>query len=302
MKSFKNIIALFIALVLIAPTYTAAAKAVDSMGVSSPWVLTDDGTNAGNKASKYEIDGSTRATLQDQTTPVIIVPFNFVDETSTLAAPAAYNDTSVTVTDDAGMADGDHFVIYGETNTNYYIGQVVGTPVANVVQLDTPIDSAFPAGELVSGGNTNMAVDGSSTPVTYTLRGADPGIDITIDITRILFQCQTLTAVDLSTFGDIAGGLTKGLVLRRVDGTTQNIFNIKTNGDLAGIAYDFTVAQATNPQQGVDGFNSRLTFAGQSKIGVALRIGPGDSLEFIIQDDLSTISLLKVIAEGHVVQ
>lgn len=66
--------------------------------------------------------------------------------------------------------------------------------------------------------------------------------------------------------------------------------------------YDFTVYEASNPSQGIDGFCGRLTFGGQSKLGVVLRVGPDENLQLIVQDDLSYLVDFEIMLEGHVVQ
>jgi len=152
---------------------------------------------------------------------------------------------------------------------------------------------------------TGMAVDGSSSSIVFGLRNTTDAIGTTADITRLIFTCLTNTAVDLSKFGDLAP-LTKGLVLRRVDGTFRNIFNVKTNQEVAGLMFDFNIQTALGNAQ--DGFVSRLTFAGQNKIGVTLRLAPGEDLNLIVQDDLATsqtgsqIISLEIVAEGHEVE
>lgn len=246
-----------------------------------------------------EPNGSLPVTVQDQTTPSVFILFNQVEVTTTLAVAAVVDDMSITVASAVGINVGSYIGLFNTTTDRFYVGTVVALPGGNVLDMDTPIDSSFEIGDVVGSGINNLAVDGTITQ-TFTVRGADPGIDVTVDITRIIFQCITDTAVDLSKFGDIVGGLVNGLVLRRVDGTTQNIFNVKTNGDIANIMYDWQPFAADNPVQGVDGFSARLTFAGQSKIGVALRLGPGEDLEFLVQDDLTQIATLKIMAEGHV--
>jgi hypothetical protein len=111
--------------------------------------------------------------------------------------------------------------------------------------------------------------------------------------------CLTDTAPQLNEFGDIAA-LVNGLVCRRRDGSYYNIFNVKTNIEIAGIQYDYTPLSALGAGQ--NGFYTRLTFAGQSKMGVAQRLGTGEDMEILIQDDLTDIALLEIIAEGHIVQ
>ena len=148
---------------------------------------------------------------------------------------------------------------------------------------------------------------GSVRSLTADKNGAPPGVDLDVDITRLIFKCTCTSAVDLTTFANFTR-LVNGLVLRRRNAVYENIFNVKDNGELAGIMYDFDVAAATNPQQGIDGFTGRLTFAGSSKIGVAIRLPVGDDLQFLIQDDLltaqstETITLFEIVAEGHLVE
>jgi hypothetical protein len=223
---------------------------------------------------------------QDQSTPSVIAKFNKVSDTTTTTTDVAIGDTSVTLT--------------------ATVLSVVGSPTFTI---DTPFDFAFPAGTNVDVATTNMNVNGSVTPQIFGLRGVGtpPGINLTVDITRLIFSCTTSSAVDLSKFANF-GKLTKGIVCRVRNGTYENVFNIKSNREMAGIMYDWTPFATTNPVQGVDGFVSRLTFAGQNKIGVTKRLALGDDLQIIIQDDLSTaqggetITELEIIAEGHIVE
>jgi hypothetical protein len=145
-----------------------------------------------------------------------------------------------------------------------------------------------------------MNVNGSVTPVIYGLRNTEEAIGKSFDITRVMFKCLTNNNLDLSQFGDIVGGLTRGIVFRKKDGIYQNIFNAKTNGDLKNLMYDFDIQVAVQQQQ--DGFTGRLTFAGANRMGVAIRLAPGEDIQMIIQDDLSTIVKFQVIAEGHEVE
>ena len=111
-----------------------------------------------------------------------------------------------------------------------------------------------------------------------------------------MFKCLTSSAVDLSQFGNIAGGLLRGIVIRRVDGEYQNVLNAKTNGDLKNIMFDFDIEVTSGSQQ--DGFTGRLTFAGQNKMGAVIRIGADEDLQIVIQDDLTSLTSFTVIAEG----
>lgn len=262
----------------------------------------EDGEHQANVGANGALD----VNIQDQTSPVLIAYASRVDNTTTLATAVAIEDHEITVADPTGFVDGG-FVVLADIGSNRYATfQQVGAAVGSVITLDSPIDFAYPVGTTVTKGTTNMAVDGSGTTQIFSLRASDPGIPLVVDVTRVLLHCTCTSAVDLSKFANFAA-LTNGLVLRRVDGTYHNIFNVKSNQEIAGIMYDWTPYAATNPQQGVDGFVGRLTFGGQNKLGVVIRLGPDDDLQFLIQDDLATaqatelITNLRATFEGHVV-
>ena len=255
--------------------------------------------------------GISDVAVQDQTTKPIIAKFNRVTNSTNLASDGSIGDTTITVTSATGIAIGSYIILFDPTSAKFMFAtatSIVGSPV---IALDTPLDFAFLTGTFVDVAITDLSTANGSlaSPISFGLRGigAPPGVDLAVDITRLIFKCTCTSAVDLTTFCNFTK-LTNGLLLRRRDGDFQNIFNVKDNGELAGIMYDFKVAAATNPQQGVDGFTSRLTFAGQNKIGVVIRLPIGDDLEFLIQDDLltaqggETITLLEIVAEGHIVQ
>jgi hypothetical protein len=247
-------------------------------------------------------DNALDTAWQDQHTDAVIVPFNKVTNSTTLDTLAVLGAYTISVASATGISQGSFIVLFhpaSERFSTFYAVSVVDTTVT----LDGPLDFAYPSGTFVDVAITNMNVDGSSTPQVFGLRGtgAPPGVDIDFDLTRMIFECITDTAVDLSKFGDLTA-LTRGILFRSRNGIYHNIFNVKTNGELAGIMYDWNPYAATNPVQGVDGFVSRLTFAGPSKIGVTVRLPIGEDAEIIIQDDLTDLTSFKIIAEGHIVE
>jgi hypothetical protein len=214
-----------------------------------------------------------------------------------LSAEAVVDAYTVSLVSATGFAVGQHFRIINPTVDRYYFGTILSITDL-VIGLDNPIDYPYAIGAECTGSNKNMNVNGSVTPVIFTLRTGAPSIPSEIDVTRIIISCTASTAVDLNKFGNLAA-LTRGIVLRRLNGEKFNIFNAKTNLDLANIGYTFTSYQASNPAQAVDGFVFELTFAGQSNIGVTLRIMQDENLEMVIQDDLTGLDSLYAILEGH---
>jgi hypothetical protein len=253
-------------------------------------------------ASIVELIRGIDVSLQDQTTQAVIAHFSNVSATTTTATAVNIGDVILPVVDTTGIVAGQYLVVFNPILNRFspfHVLSVAGGPTHEVT-LDTPFDVAYPSGSFVDAGSHDLAVDGSITPVTYGIRNATGNpIGLTVDITRVLITCLTDSAAQLNLFGDIAA-LTNGLVCRKRDGDYFNIFNVKSNQDIAGLGYDFNVITAVG--QGQDGFLSRITFAGQSKMGVVQRLAPYEDLEFIVQDNLAALSALHIVAEGHIVE
>lgn len=250
--------------------------------------------------TQTEQNGGVPVNVQDQTTRPL--DFYFLQATgafTTLAAGSSQDDTTLTLTDATGFVDGTYILLTNAATDYFSFATQLGAPAANVITIDTPLDSDVDAGFNVAPLTREMNVDGSVAASTFQVRGGGPGSTIEIDITRLNIQIYTATNPDVSDFGDIATGLTKGIVLRRNNGSTENIWNIKDNGDFAILAYDLDFLDALG--QGQAGLKCRYTFAGQEKHGVAVRLSPGDTLDLIIQDDLTDLERFRIMAQGHVV-
>ncbi len=240
--------------------------------------------------------------LQDQATDPVIVYFNQVHNSTTLADPAVLDAATITVVSATGIAVGTYLILFDPASVRFSTFFVVGV-AGPVITLDSHLDFAYPAGSYVDAAVVDLSVNGAVTPQIFGLRGvgAPQGVDLSFDVTRLILQCVTDSPVTFGLFGDLAA-LTNGLLLRSRNARFKNVLNFKTNDDIAVAMYDFTVYQATNPSQGVDGFVGRLTFAGQNKIGVVIRLPISEDLEFHVQDDLSGLTRLRIIAEGHIVE
>lgn len=261
-------------------------------------------TYRASRASRKEPDGSLSATLQDQTSPVIIAKFSMLENSTTITVAAVIGARTITVDNTTGISAGKYLTLFNVEDKRFTLFYVVGAPAGNVVTLDNLIDFAYPIGSIVDVGITNMAgQNGSVTPVIFGLRNnitpLPPGLILEFDITRIVFKALTAATPDLGDFVDITA-LTNGLLFRRVDGTYRNIFNFKSNHELAGKAFDWEPLSGFGAGQ--DGYVSRLTFGGQSKMGVVVRIGSGEDAQFVIQDSYAGMGIFEIEAEGHIVQ
>jgi hypothetical protein len=234
-------------------------------------------------------------TLQDQTTGVLDVPFLLNESSPTLAADTVVNSRDITLTAGHGLINqphpagniGDVMEIADTTNGSFFMQCGILAIVGDVVTLDCPVNRIYTtANSLLSVSHIDMNVDGSVTPVIFSILpfSLQKG-----DMTRVIVEMRSLDDMDFTTFGGLPE-LTNGCVIRvnNGDGTYRNLYNFKSNGDIIEQCYDhrFLAPRGGNV---TNGFTARLTWAGQSKHGVAIRLDGslGESLEFIVQDDLT---------------
>ena len=251
--------------------------------------------NTGVLAS-VESNKAQAVNIQDQHTRSLDLRFGrSVGVPTTLALDSVPDTNTITVADATGFVAGT-FVGVVDPVGNSYFGVQLGDPAGNVLTLDTPMDLVYVAGATVLNLSFDMAVDGSITPITFQI--GPVGAVIEIDITRLLGYIQSGSAQDDATFGGLPA-LTNGCVLRRADGTFQNLWNVKSNGDIALIGYDFLYTPAA--PSGSFGARFRITYAGQNKHGVTIRLGEDEILEFIVQDNLTGLQVFNMMAQGHLV-
>jgi len=270
-----------------------------SPGKSSIQIKDGCGTD---KLACVDPGGNLMVNVQDQTTRSLDLHFGQLQNSTTLSVQADPDDLTLTLTDTTGFVDGRTVGIFSAADPDiadpdiFYLGIQIGAPVGNVITVDTPIDRTFTVTSPIVSVDVNMAVDGSATTQVFQVGPVGPGSETIIDITRIMGIITDGSAMDDGKFGGI-DALDNGVVLRLSNGVMQNIWNVKTNGDIALLAFD---AQYTDKSPaGENGFRFRNTYAGQSKHGVALRLAPGDTLEILIQDNLTGLTKFNMLAQGH---
>jgi hypothetical protein len=235
--------------------------------------------------------------VQDQTTPP--VDFFFTQPPgppTSLSASVAIDDYDITVVSAVGCSVGDYFGVFNTAGDRAYFGEILNI-ATNTLTMDTPMDFAFQSGDVAICLDRNLGVDGSATPQIFSIE-VGSGSRSSIDISRIMVSMLTDSAPSLAKFGDLTK-LTRGLVLRRVNGDIRNLWNVKDNGELTNLTFDYDPKLATNPSQGQNGANFRNSFNGPDKHGTVIRLNPGDELQLIVQDDLSDLTRFRVIAQGH---
>ena len=235
---------------------------------------------------------------------LIIEKFNQVHDNTTLAQNVVgpLGQTRILeVTSATGISVGSHIILFNPASVRFTTFTVIGVS-GTTITTDSLIDFLYPVGTFVEIAITNMAVNGSVTPQVFGLRGtSEPpdAVDLDFHYNRTIFFCLTESAISLAEFADIPA-LTRGLMARSRNNRFHNIWNVKTNVELAGILYDWDPHAATNPIQGQDGFIARLTYNSKSKIGGVIRLPIGTDGEVVVQDDLTAITLLEIMAEGPI--
>lgn len=259
-----------------------------------PWVVLP----TGEVVSFYDSHGNLEVALQDQHTKMLDLYFIQSQGATTLLNNANANDQTIDLTSTTGFVDGSYVGIFSALGV-FYFGTQIGAAVGNTITLDTPIDNNFLAGDNVIRASKNLNVDGSTTTQIFQIGPVGGATLVSLDITRVTGYIQDNLAMDDSKFGAMPA-LTNGIVLRKHDTVYENIWNAKTNGDLALICASDLIYTDSAPA-GSFGARFRNTFAGTEKHGVTVRLEPGEILELLVQDDLTPLQAFYMMAQGHVV-
>lgn len=281
---------------------------INSKAFKPVYGLSATGNTAADGTPEYEVVEAGRVSvdvnIQDQTTEIIDLHLTQNIQDITIVTNTNIDDTVITISSLAEPTNGNTICL--KEDTAFYQGHIL-SHVANGlnwdITLDTPLDYAYTTVGGCSERNENLAVNGSVTPQIFSLSPVGLTAGTKWDITRILGVITDDLAMDDGKFGGIPA-LTKGVVFRKKDGVYKNIFNVKTNGDLAAHMYDVEYVDATLGPAGNESLRFRRTFAGQDKNGVAIRLATDSNDEFqcIIQDDLTGLIDFQIIAQGHVVE
>ena len=246
--------------------------------------------------------------IQDQTTPDIslFLAQHLATDLSFTVAPTADQEALIQITSPTLAPVVGNFVCIKEGT---YFTQIEITAVALVggddytISVAMPMDYPYTTAAIVCLQNVNMNVDGSGTPIEFSISPGGLNNDQDWDITRVIVAMTHTTAGDDGTFGGIPA-LTKGVYMRYMDGVTKNLFNAKENSDFAIEGFD-VVYSIRSTGGGTFGTRSRITFNGQEKRGVVIRLCASelDKLLAVVREDLDVAGLLsfRIKAQGQVV-
>ncbi|MBW2675754.1 MAG: hypothetical protein JRD89_20500 [Deltaproteobacteria bacterium] len=252
-----------------------------------------------------EDNGAMPVNKQDAHTEIIdLFLSRFLDDLTILADVAIDDDTADIETTGVVPVIGDAVCFKDVDGVAFYQGEIITVvPIAGnqyTITVDSPFDFAFTTADGCSLRSNDLGVDGSVTRVPFVVSpgGLAPGVEW--DITRTFCTILSSNSMDDGRFGS-AAALTRGLLLRSVNGVTKNIFNAKKNGDFQLRTGDRSYADKAPAGQYSVSF--RRSFNGDDKNGVTLRLegDTDDVFVYLVQDDL-TGQVIEAVTQGHVVQ
>lgn len=223
-----------------------------------------------------------------------IIDTYIIKSTGTFTVTASVTNTSVFTVQAGHTLTTAESIFFRDPTIPTYQQVKVLVAAGNVITVDTPLDRAW-LGTFAEG-DLDMTVDGSSTAAVYALGPSSPTI---VDITRIIVHIEDDSAMDTAKFGGLLA-LTNGVVVRvNRNGYYQTILNVKTNGEWAQRAYD--VSYSDKAPAGTFGLAVRRSFGGEDKNGTPIRLNGalGESIEVLIQDDLTGLTGFGIVLQGH---
>lgn len=248
-----------------------------------------------------EENGGIPVNIQDQTTIPLDEYFTYTLSSFSLSSNTGASGFTVgtfiydfNATAGHGINVNDEIVLIDNIGNRVLYAKVLAVAV-NLITIDRPIDYDFPITTIGNIVSTNMAVDGSVTPQIFTLKDGN----LTNDIVRCFLIMTNNVAMDYSRFGGLFA-LPRGLVLRIINTFQKTIFCFKSDAEISQFCYD--LQYAPKAPAGEYGLSARITFGGQDKHGVVLRIDQNDSLQWVVQDDLTGLISLRISAQGHAIQ
>lgn len=256
-------------------------------------------TKDGNSVDVTILNTSIDVALQDQYTRNFAWRAKRILNSVVLSSPTVVGSRTISLVAGHGFIAGDIITLL-ESGIPYQ-GQVIISASESII-VDSPVSYVYTPGQVLSyRTSTNVNVDGSSTPVIFN---CSP-IGIAWDVTHLTITLIASGDMDDSMFGNIVGGLTNGLVIRKKvsDSLYYNLTGVsfKTNGD-------FEISGADTQYRDKAGgggysFHANFQFGGQDGFGTVIRLDgtkdPIEELQIIVQDNLSTLTCVQCAIIGH---
>lgn len=179
-------------------------------------------------------------------------------------------------------------------NTHRYMQARVKSVSTNAISIETPAAADFEiANSVVINGNSNLAVDGSVTPVTFQFNMH--GSTLPVDISSVGIHLKSTSAMDENTFGG-AAALTNGVYLRREGSLVYNFGNYISNSDFRDAG-----AEMEYPAKAPAGtYAVSASFYLPDVYTKEVRFNPrnSDILKAVVRDDVTDNTEMHIILFG----
>lgn len=229
--------------------------------------------------------------IQDQHSPIVAAYIVREISDTALASDFVINTNIANVSPGHGFVNGDVLVIQG-----YYQGRVLNV-ATNAITLNQRANLTFPAGSVIKRTQSNMNIDGSSTPQIFIMDSV-AGRKFDIYDMRIAFRGSA--EMDDAKFASLTA-LTNGMFVRaRINPARyNNYFNARENTE-----FHLRGELTYNAKAPSGSYGAIFTYRFRTDHGVALRVDTdaGTRLEVIIQDNLAALSYMAGVVHGHVVE
>ncbi len=227
-------------------------------------------------------------------TPLNKYFFEYTVTTTTLSAIALAGAKQIAVVNATGLVVGNSIEIKdGNVESTFpMITIIVGT----LITLDRPLDFTYAIGDIVTKINYNMAVNATlAAPRSFRLF-SDVGLSAHIQVFNLSLIHSG--AADGSMFGDIAGGLVNGVVLRAYNAELNQFRTFTTWKNNSQMALD-SGSILFSDKAGGGAFGTFMAAHIKQNSGATPKISGGSYLELLIQDNLSTLTSMLVKGQGH---
>lgn len=256
-------------------------------------------TKDGNSVDVTILNTSIDVALQDQYTRNFAWRAKRILNSVVLSSPTVVGSRTISLVAGHGFIAGDIITLL-ESGIPYQ-GQVIISASESII-VDSPVSYVYTPGQVISNRTSaKMNVDGGSTPIIFNI--APTGIKW--DVTHLTINIIGSSNMDDSMFGNIGGGVTNGLVLRKkvTDSLYYNLtgMSFKTNGDfrISGAYAEYT----TKAGGGSYSFHANFQFGGQDGFGSVIRLdgtqSPIEEIQLIVQDNLSSLTTFYCAIIGH---
>lgn len=237
--------------------------------------------------------GTVDVFIQDQYTNAIDL-YAYIDKaTPSITVDTSIDDKSITVNSIVDVAADDVITIFED---NRIFQSIVSTASNSVIHFASQLDYAFTTDSTVDIGNWNLAVDGSSSPITAHIP-LPPSAKW--DVYQINISMIDNTVMDSSKFGGIPA-LANGIVLRLINGKNKNLALIFSNIGFSEQGFDITYDP--KPPSGVYGFQAKKNYHITNGISLRLDGSIGDEICLIISDSLGDLTSFDITINAHVVE